>query len=76
MMPPIRKLFAHTRAAHRNALKGAEEIVTAITDHDEEYASATIKSLEDAAEKMELAARTLREQIAVYRHMTSEFEKR
>lgn len=69
-MTPIQKLFTHARSAHRTALNGAEAMMNAITDHDEEYASSTVSELESAAAKMELSARTLRAQIAVFNHTT------
>lgn len=65
-MTPLEKLFAHTRAAHRTALNSAEVMMDAVSDHDEECASSTVSALESAAAKMELSARVLREQIAVY----------
>ncbi|WP_027237823.1 hypothetical protein [Leisingera caerulea] len=69
-MTPIQTLFAHTRAAHRTALNSAETMMTAVADHDDEYVGSTVSELEGAAAKMELSARTLRAQIAVFRHAT------
>jgi len=73
-MTPLDKLFAHVRTAHQNALDSAKLAMNAVTDHDEKYVNATVSELESAAEKMELSARTLRAQIAVFNHTYTEPE--
>ena len=69
-MDPVEKLFLRARQAHKAALIGAERMVFAITDHDDEYASLTASELTGAAEKLEEAARILRGNIAVFIHET------
>ena len=65
-MTPVERLFFNTRAAHRIALNSAEMMMDAVSDHTDQYVSSTVSGLESAAAKMELSARTLREQIAVF----------
>ena len=67
-MTPIQTLFTHVRAAHRIALNSAESMMNAVFDHEDRFTASTIAELESAAAKMELSARTLRNQIAVFHH--------
>ena len=73
-MTPIQKLFAHVRTAHRTALNSAETMMSAVSDHDDQYSNSTVAELEGAAAKMETSARTLRAQIAVFRHTADQSE--
>lgn len=65
-MTPLQTLFAHVRGSHSTAINSAELLMRAVVDHDEEYPRSTISELESAASKLELSARTLRSQIAVF----------
>ncbi len=67
-MTPINTLFAHVRTAYCTALNSAETMMSAVSDHDDKYSTTTVAELEGAAAKLELSARTLRAQIAVFLH--------